>query len=403
LAKHPRGNRKLIRAINRSAVLNSIKTYGPVSRTEVARITGLSAATISGITSDLISSGLVFEKEAGDSSGGRRPILLALNPRGGFVIGLKLAETNITTALTDLEASVIIKDTCQLEGHSLQNVVDCIVKSVSALIAKSEISEDLLLGVGIGLAGIIDANSGVLRHSPIFGWRDVPLKATLQRRLDVPVYVDNDVNTLTITEQWFGAGQGVENFLTVTIGRGVGLGIVIHGKLYHGAGGGAGEFGHTVLDPEGQRCDCGKRGCLETFVADPWLLKQAITSYAQASPSVKIRNIEALVELAERGEPLATSIFEKAGDALARALANLINVLSPQLIIISGEGVRAGELLFKPMNAAINSYVMPGLIEDTEIRIDLWDDDAWARGAAGLVLRELFESPIHHEPARIIA
>jgi N-acetylglucosamine repressor len=382
-------------------VLNTIKTNGPISRTEVAQITGLSAATISGITADLIASGLIFEKEAGDSSGGRRPILLALNPRGGFVIGLKLAETNITAALTDLEATVIAKDTCPLEGHSLRDVIDCIAGIVRSLVAKSEIHQDLLIGVGIGLAGIIDAESGVLRHSPIFGWHDIPLKATLEERLDVPVYVDNDVNTLTLTEQWFGAGQGVENFLTVTIGRGVGLGIVLHGKLYHGARGGAGEFGHTVVDPDGELCDCGKRGCLETVIADPWLIRQAKEIYNQKSIPLKVSDVKDLIALAKEGEEDAVNVFTKAADALARALANLINVLSPQLIIISGEGVRAGDLLFGSMYESMDKYIMPGLAEDTEVRVDVWDDDAWARGAASLVLRDLFESPMHREAAEL--
>jgi predicted NBD/HSP70 family sugar kinase len=403
LGRHPRGNRKLIRAINRSAVLNTVKREGPISRTEVAQITGLSAATVSGITADLIASNLIFEKEAGDSSGGRRPILLALNPRGGFVIGLKLAEKNVIAALTDLEATVIAKDNCPLENHAIQAALDCIVKSVRTLLKKSAIREDLLIGVGIGLAGIIDGESGILRHSPIFGWRDIPLKSILQKRLEVPVYVDNDVNTLTLTEQWFGAGQGVDHFLTVTIGRGIGLGIVLHGKLYHGVHGGAGEFGHTVVDPEGELCECGKRGCLETMVADPWLVRRAEkASQEQRLPAI-IKDVEGLVETAREGHPEAISIFAAAGDALAQGVANLINVLSPELIIISGEGVRAGDLLFEPMYAAIDKYVMPGLVEDTEVRIDLWDDDAWARGAAGLVLRVLFESPIHHDLERITA
>jgi predicted NBD/HSP70 family sugar kinase len=380
-----------------------VKTMGPISRTKLAEITGLSAATISGIAAELIEAGLIFEKEAGDSSGGRRPILLALNPRGGFVIGLKLTETNITAALTDLEATLIAKDTCPLGDHDVEDVVDCIVKTVKALLKKSKIHKDQLIGVGIGLAGIIDGESGVLRHSPIFGWHDIPLKEILQKRLDTPVYVDNDVNTLTLTEQWFGAGQDVENFLTVTVGRGVGLGIVFHGKLYHGAHGGAGEFGHIVVDPEGPRCECGKYGCLETMVADPWLMRQAEQSFAQGTMPSKVKSVQALVELAREGDPEAQRIFAKAGDALAQALANLINVLSPELIIISGEGVRAGDLLFAPMHDAIGKYVMPGLAEDTEVRIDPWDDDAWARGAAGLVLRELFESPIHRKAERSIA
>lgn len=201
MAKHPRGNRELIRAINRSAILNTIKTDGPISRTEIARQTGLSAATVSGITANLIASELVFDKGKGDSRGGRRPILLALNPRGGYVIGIKLAEENITCVLTDLESSVVAKDTYSLNNHSIQDVLELIEKSVGELLEKSKIRKQQLLGVGIGLAGIVNGKLGVLRHSPIFGWRNVPMKTMLQSRLDVPVYVDNDVNTLTFNRE----------------------------------------------------------------------------------------------------------------------------------------------------------------------------------------------------------
>jgi predicted NBD/HSP70 family sugar kinase len=216
----------------------------------------------------------------------------------------------------------------------------------------------------------------------------------LQSRLQVPVYIDNDVNTLTITEQWFGKGQGVDNFLTITIGRGVGMGIVVNGQIYHGGKGGAGEFGHTVVDPRGVVCDCGNRGCLETFVSDPALLRMAVESYERGDMSNKIVSMDELLVQAQHGDPEVKNVFARAGEVLGRAVANLINVLSPELIIISGEGVRAGDLLFEPMRASISKHVMSDLLTDTEIQIDVWDDDAWARGAAGLVLRGLFESPI---------
>jgi len=193
MTKYPLGNRDLIRAINRSAVLNTIKNFGPISRTDIARRTGLSAATITGITTDLIEDSLVFEKEQGDSSGGRRPILLALNPRGGFVVGLKLTEENVTAALTDLEATVIAKQTILIEDMSVDMVINSIVEVVEKLEHQASIEQQNLYGVGIGLAGIIDADRGVLRYSPIFGWHDVPLVDLLQSRLKVPVFIDNDV------------------------------------------------------------------------------------------------------------------------------------------------------------------------------------------------------------------
>lgn len=395
---HPTGNRELIRAINRSNVLNCIKTQGPVSRIEIARIAGLSAATVSGITAELIESGLIFEKEAGDSLGGRRPIPLALNPRGGYVIGFKLAEDHITGALTDLNANVISNRTFHLSAHSIESVITALEKGAEALLKDGHIHKDQLLGVGIGLAGIIDAQNGILRHSPYFGWRNVPLRELLQTRLGVSAAIDNDVNTLTLTEQWFGMGQGIDNFLTVTIGRGVGLGMVINGQLYRGAQGGSGEFGHTVIDPDGPVCDCGKRGCLEAFVADPGLIREA-----KEKLGIQKLTMDDLLSRAEKGDPKAKLIFSAAGEILARGVANLINVLSPELIIVSGEGVRAGDLLFDPMRLALDDYVMPGLAEDTEIRIDTWDDNAWARGAAGLVLGELFKSPIYGVPVASVA
>lgn len=388
------GNRKLIRAINRSIVLNSIKTDGPISRIEIATRSGLSAATVSGITAELIENDLIFEKETGNSRGGRRPILLALNPRGGYVIGFKLTEDHITGALTDLKAEVIGNQTFPLAGSSLEDVLTALEAGVNSLLEGSGIQKNQLIGVGVGLAGIVDAQSGVLRNSPILGWSNVPLRELLGNRLGVSVTIDNDVNTLTLVEQWFGIGQGINNFLTVTIGRGVGLGIVVNGQLYRGAQGGSGEFGHTVIDPDGPVCACGNQGCLEALIADPGLIREARKTLGDQTLTM-----DELLNRAENGEEAAIDIYSKAGVTLARGITNLINVLSPELIIISGEGVRAGDLIFGPMRGALDAFVMPGLAQDTEIRIDTWDDNAWARGAAGLVLGKLFESPIHKESA----
>ncbi len=396
----PLGNRNLIRAINRSAVLNVIKAEGPISRKDVSHRSGLSAATVTDITADLMIEDLVYEKAQGDSHKGRPPILLALNPRGGYVVGLKLTESQVTGALTDLEATVLAKRTIPLAGHGQDDAVEALADAVRGLLADGRIRKNQLLGVGVGLAGTVDAERGMLRQSPHFGWRDVPLGEMLQRRVRVPVWIDNDVNTLTLTEKWFGEGHGIDDFLTVTVGRGVGMGIVVNGQVYRGMVGGAGEFGHTVVDPDGPPCDCGKRGCLETFVADPALLRLAAQAVARGEIPPPIDRVEDLIAQAEAGNPAARAILARAGEILGRGIANLVNLFNPQRIIISGEGVRAGDWLFGPMRSTIAREVMPGLADMTEIRIDTWGDDAWARGAASLVLRELFESPVHREPQR---
>ena len=393
----PLGNKALIRALNRSTVLNTIKTYGPIARAEVARQTGLSPATVTSITVDLVKEGLVFEKAVGDSSGGRRPILLALNPHGGYVIGIKLTEARAISALTDLEANIIAKGTDALSGHTPESVVEDLAQTVASLLERSGIRKKRLLGVGVGLAGIVDASQGILRQSPIYKWQDVPLKEMLQKRINAPVYIDNDVNTLTLAERWYGSGQKTDHFLTITIGRGVGMGIVVNGRFYRGCSGGAGELGHTVIDPEGPICECGKRGCLETYVGDPGLLRAAALARQGGSIQSDVRTIEDLLQLANDGDNGARRVYAQAGEVLGRGIANLINVLNPARIILNGEGTRAGDWIFEPMKAAIKCHAMPTLASDAEIIIDRWGDDTWAYGAASLVLRELFESPVHRE------
>jgi len=392
---HPTGNRELIRAINRSHVLNAIKTHGPIGRADIARRTSLSPATVTSISAKLISQNLVLEKSAGDSSGGRPPILLIINPKGGYVVGIKLTETHAVCALTDLEASVLAKSSMPLSGHDPARVVDDLAKMVIAFIREQKISKKQLLGVGVGLAGIVDAEDGILRQSPIYGWENVPLRNMLQSKLNVPVSIENDVNTLTLTERWFGHGQGIDNFLTVTVGRGVGLGIVVNGEFYRGQNGGAGELGHTTIDPDGPLCACGKQGCLETYVGDPGLIRAAQESALRGELSATIHDVDELLELAQKGNPAVIQIFGQAGRILGLGIANLINLFNPKKIIISGEGTRAGEFLFAPMKESIQQNTMPGLFNSKTVEIAPWGDDAWARGAAGLVLREIFESPIH--------
>lgn len=390
----PLGSRNLMRGINRSIVLNAIKMHGPISRADLAHLTGLSPATVTSITGDLITEDLVFEKATGDSSGGRPPILLALNPRGGFVVGVKLMEGQAVGALTDLNASVLQKESITLKDKDLNTVLEALISLVNGLIRKGDVRKKQLLGLGIGLAGVVDSANGILRQSPFFGWKNTPLRDLLSTRLHVPVYIDNDVNTLTLGERLFGSGLPVDDFIVITIGRGIGMGIVVNGQIYRGKNGGAGEFGHIVVQPEGPLCDCGKHGCLEAFLSD-----QALLAAASRETGEEIPNIDDLIQRAGKGQAGAVHVLVQAGRMLGIQIANLVNLFDPKLILISGEGIRMGEVFFSPLRAAFHENVMPGLAEDTEIRVASWGDDVWAQGAASLVIAELFNSPIHKEAA----
>jgi N-acetylglucosamine repressor len=387
-----RGNRALIRSINRSNLLNAIKTNGLVSRAALALLTGLSPATVTSITSRLIQEGLVFEKNTGDSTGGRPPIMLALNPRGGFVIGIKLMEGHAVGALTDLNATILAKDSIDLSDKNYQTSVETLTALVKRLIHSSRIRAKQLMGVGVGLAGVVDFAHGIVKQNPFFGWRNILLRDLLETRLHVPVFIDNDVNTLTLSEKWLNRGQPEDNFIVITVGRGIGMGIVINGEVYRGNGGGAGELGHVMIDPKGPICDCGKRGCLESLVSD-----RALVAEAQANVNPDINDLDDLIHLVTEGNKGAAQILVKAGTLLGRQIANLANVLDPKLIIISGEGIRMGEAFFSAVRTAFRDCVMNGLVDDIEIRVNSWGDDIWALGAASLVIAEIFRSPIQKE------
>jgi predicted NBD/HSP70 family sugar kinase len=201
----------------------------------------------------------------------------------------------------------------------------------------------------------------------------------------VPVLVDNDVNTLAISERLYGRGRGAEHFVTVTLGRGIGLGIVAAGDIYHGFGGGAGEFGHITASPDGPRCSCGKNGCLETCVADPALVQQART----AGVIGKRQGIGALLNKADAGDRHAREIYAQAGRVLGQSVAGLVNVLSPKLVLVSGEGTQAWAHFAESFEDMFRANLFPPL-RGVTVEVDPWDDAKWAVGAASLVLRATF-------------
>ena len=377
------GSKELIREINSSLVLGELRG-GLVSRTELAKRTGLSLPTVSEIVGELIGSGVIEERETASSGGGRRPVLLGLKPDAGYVIGIKVTETRVIAVLTDLNAGIVGRATAPVATDDVATVV----RTVAAVVKKLRAKASPVYGVGVGLAGVIDRATGVVRHATYSDWHDVDLAALLEKRIGLPVVVDNDVNTLVASEQWFGAGRGVSDVAVVSIGRGVGLGMVLDGRLYRGAGGGAGEFGHTKVVADGPLCDCGGRGCLEALIGEPAILAATGTS-----------TIEQAVDRAREGDAAARDVFDQVGRTLGTAVGNLVNLLNPKLIVLAGEGTRASDLFRPGFDEALQYAVFDGLQRDLEVVVDDWDDEAWAQGAAGLFLGELFQPNLRPDEA----
>ncbi|GHO61645.1 xylose repressor protein [Ktedonobacter sp. SOSP1-52] len=389
------GHKRLLRDLNQSIIFNLIVEHGAISRTDLARRSQLPAATITRIVGEFLAAGLISEKLAEESSGGRPPVFLSINPNAGYVVGIKLREDGMTIAICDLNCTIIFSADEQITGEAMPHrVVEAMTGAVKRCVSAASVPMNKVLGIGVGLSGLIDSARGICRYSAILGWRDVELAAALEFKLHLPVRIDNDVNTLAVAERYFGAGRDAANFLMLTLGRGIGLGIVIGGEIYRGSSGGAGEFGHMTIDTSADApvCNCGKRGCLEAIASDYGILKAA----TGADPGHHVEDaIGTLIERAQQGDEEVRTIFTRAGDALGIALANLTNLFDPARVLIGGKGLRAGELLLEPMRATLPLHRFGAAYESIELVPQTTDDASWARGAASLLLREVFRSPIY--------
>ncbi|MHB1472626.1 MAG: ROK family transcriptional regulator [Dermatophilaceae bacterium] len=385
------GSKELIREINEMIVFGEIRSKPLSSRTDIAKRTGLSLPTVSGITAQLLGSELIEERDTGVSAGGRRPVLLALRPEAGYVVGIKLTENTVIAVLTDLEATIVAKECVETEDSSVDSVVRAVQIAVNRLTPSA--GQSTIHGVGVGLAGVIDRDRGLVRHATYSNWYDIELGALLSAELGLPVVVDNDVNALITCEQWFGAGRGVSDFVVISIGRGIGLGMVLGGRLYRGASGGAGEFGHTKV-ASGPVCVCGGLGCLEALTSD-----LAISNQVSQGLGREVDVTEAAA-LARSGIQTARSAFADAGRLLGTAAGNVVNVLNPALILLAGEGTDAFDLMLDDFHAGLSAAVFDGLQHELKVVVHAWDDQAWARGSASLLLGELFEPKLHARDVR---
>ncbi len=376
------GSTALTRDLNRIAVLRMIGASGPIARTHLAARLGLSPATVTSLTRELLDRGVIREASHAPSNGGRPAVLLELVGGAANALGVKIAPDHVVGVRVDLDAQILDRYERRLDvsrPDALARIGDVLEDWVADAPAHPP-----LLGAGLGVPGVVDAKQGTVT-APALGWRDLRLGEELGRRLGIPVLVDNDVNTLAVSERLYGRGRDVENFVTVTVGRGVGLGIVAGGDIYHGFGGGAGEFGHVTAVEDGPRCTCGKRGCLEAVIGDPALVAEA-RRQGVLSPRQGIARLRAL---AVAGDERAGAIFAHAGELLGRSVASLVNVLSPQLVLISGEGTQAWGPMADSFDRALRAEIFPPL-RDVPVEVDPWDDVKWAVGAAALVLRATF-------------
>ena len=364
------------------ALFEAVLTRGPLSRRDAAKLTGLSAASVTKLVKPMISHGYLIENVREAGVPGRPQIPLQVDPDRHHAVGIKLMDGEIVGVVADLHAEVQSAHRMKYSDTSPAGVVNAIEEMTGILLERSPVERSRLLGIGIGLGGHVNGSTGVVVRSPFLGWQDVPLRRLVADRMKLEVVIENDVNTLAVAEQWFGAGSSFPSFALVTVGAGVGCALVLDGQLWRGVSGAAGEFGHMVVAPDGPPCHCGKRGCLEAVVGDA-----AIAAAMSAAAGRRITKVSQVVAQAHAGDPDARQVFSQAGIALGRAIAALLNLLNPPLVILSGEGMTASDLFIDALRAELDRDAFSSTASDCTVLVRPLPDETWARGAAATMLR----------------
>lgn len=370
--------------VNRSAILAHLGAQGPTSRADLARALNVSPALMTQLTKDLINEGLLRELEHSPSQGGRPARMLGIVSSAGRAIGLKVVADHVAFVEVGIDGTVR-RSAIEPFSASASTMLADLASLLQRFIAGG--SNEPLLGVGVGVPGSVDSQGNGLVDSAMLGWSQVPLGASLRRELKLPVLVENNVNALAVAERLYGVGRQHENFLVLTIGTGVGLGIVVDGVVLRGFAGGAGEIGHIPIAEVGPVCSCGSTGCLESFIGE-----QALVRLARERSIIGAQSgMAALRAAADADDPRAAAIFSEAGHRLGRALAGVVHTLDPETVIVLGEGTAAWKHWSYGFEPALRSALLPSR-RGLGVAVETWQDESWAQGAAAIVLATPFDA-----------
>ncbi|MEU3702880.1 ROK family transcriptional regulator [Streptomyces anulatus] len=382
------GSQTSLHRANLERVVRAVRMAGSLTQAEIARSTGLSAATVSNIVRELKDGGTV--EVTPTSAGGRRARSVSLSGDAGIVIGVDFGHTHLRVAVGNLAHQVLAEesepldvDASSAEGFDRAEVL------VKRLIAATGIGPDKVIGIGLGVPGPIDVESGTLGSTSILpGWTGINPSQELSGRLGVPVYVDNDANLGALGELVWGSGRGVKDLAYIKVASGVGAGLVIDGTIYRGPGGTAGEIGHITLDESGPVCRCGNRGCLETFTAARYVLPLLQPSHG---PGL---TMERVVQLAREGDPGCRRVIGDVGRHIGSGVANLCNLLNPSRVVLGGSLAEAGELVLGPIRDSVSRYAIPSAARQLSVLPGALGGRAEVLGALALVLSEMGDSTL---------
>ncbi|MDJ0826003.1 MAG: ROK family transcriptional regulator [Rhodobacter sp.] len=390
----------------RQQVFERVRAAGLSPRVDLARELGISPASVTALAAELIDAGFIEEvatpRRDNDTARGRPPVALGVRAQAGLVAGIKLSDHRHTAVVLDFAGEPVAEASFdapafQLDPSQLLTAAESVLDAALAQAGRDRAD---LGAVGLGLPGVVDHRTGRVHWSPLIQDRDVPLQRMLADRLGRPVVIDNDANLVTLAELWFGAGRELADFAVVTIEHGLGMGLVLNHHLYRGAEGLGLEIGHTKVQLDGALCRCGQRGCLEAYVADYALIREARTALNLGNRGVKSAQVllESLYDHAKAGNQSARAIFHRAGRYLALGLANIVNLFDPSLILLSGERLRYDYLYAEEVLTEMQSMIVHTGRPPPKVEIHAWGGFIWARGAAALALEATTAAALAAEP-----
>lgn len=382
-----RGSFELMKKLNQQVILEIIHNNSPISRARIAEVTGLSPATVSNIVKELLEMELVRETSRGESRGGRKPVLLELNPSGAYLIGLEWGIAEIKGVLMDLSKRVKAVRDMPVDTYQVGDFIDSTLETIDIFSHKVDHPERIY-GVGIGVHGLVNPEKGVSLFAPHFKWEDVPIKEYLRKRMGYPVLLDNDVRMMALAEKW----DGKDNFIFINTGPGIGAAIVLDGRLHFGRDFSAGEFGHMTIVEEGPLCSCGNFGCLEALISVDRLVREFNPDLHQGLSYGGLKEEWGrLIMTAKKGQNKAREILTDAARYLGTGIANLVNLLNPESIIIGGDFIVAEKIIFPLIKEQVSKKALSIPSRKLKIMPTVFGENAGAVGAATMVLQKLFK------------
>ncbi len=387
--------------MNRSMVFDLIRRKGPISRAEIARTIGLSIPTVMKITEEFSHKQFVQDVGKGESSGGKRPELLELVPDSKYIIGVGVGRSKTNVLMMNLAGEVFIREIMETGGPAVPEVwISRLIQVIENVIRESGLSRKQILGMGIGMPGILDEKSGKVLFSPDFKWENVDMLTPIRERFKMDITIENANRALAMGEYYFGAGVDSRNFLVVNLGHGIGSAIMREGEFYRGSSGSSGEIGHIILEKNGPKCNCGNLGCLEAIASGNAIARDAKIAVLEGNATKimelvneDINRIEAktVFEAARLGDRLAIQITERAMQYIGIGLANYINLLDPDLIILFGGLTNAGDIFLKKVKEVLRERQMKFAGRQVKLVISQMGENGTAVGSASLVLKKFIK------------